>query len=118
MNMITLYHNPKYSKSRQALQLLQDSQVDFEIINYVKTPLAVAQIKNLSKKLEMTVGDLLRKKEPEYKDLGLINQSEEALIQAMHEVPKLMERPIVETSSKAVIGRPTENTVEFIKAYS
>lgn len=113
--MFTLYHNPRYSKSRQALALLQAANIKFEIVEYLKTPLTEQRIKDLLKKLRLNAADLLRKKEEEYKTMQLEGRSEAELIKTMHEVPKLIERPILCRDNKAIIGRPTEKIAEFIK---
>ena len=114
--MFTLYHNPRCSKSRQALALLQDANLQVKIVEYLKTPLTEQELKVLLKKLGLKASDLLRKKEQEYKVLQLEGKPETELIKAMYEVPKLMERPIVCRDNKAVIGRPIEKIAEFIQA--
>lgn len=114
MSMFTLYHNPKCSKSRQALALLQDADIQFEIVEYLKTPLTEKELKTLLKKLGLKASELVRKKEEAYTIRQLEGSSEAELIKAMHEEPKLMERPVLAYNSKAVIGRPTEKIAEFL----
>lgn len=116
MSMITLYHNPRCSKSRQVLALLQSSKLAFEVVEYLKQPLNAKEIEMLLTKLNCSAAELIRKKEAKFKEMALGQASETGLMKAMSEVPKLMERPIVVCDDKAVIGRPTENVVAFIEA--
>jgi len=105
-----IYHNPRCSKSRQGLQLLKDANAEVEVVEYIKTPLAVEEIKGILNKLGIAPIDLIRKNERVWKDEFKHKElSDEALIQAMHDHPKLIERPIVVKGDKAVIGRPPEN---------
>ena len=112
----TIYHNPRCSKSRQTLALLEEKGVDPNIVLYLEDNLSADQIKQLLKKLGIGARDLLRKGEDAYKELGLsdTNLSEDALINAMVEAPKLIERPIVVKGSQAVLGRPPENVLSII----
>lgn len=114
--MITLYHNPRCSKSREALNLLREQGLEPEVILYLKTPPTAKALKRLLAQLGITARDLLRKGEDAYKDLGLADTklSETALIKAMVENPKLIERPIAVKEDKAVIGRPPENVLALI----
>lgn len=107
---VTLYHNPRCSKSREALALLQEKGITPQIIRYLDTPLSAVEITELLKKLAVPVRQLLRNNEPEYATLGLTDPalSEEALVQAIVDHPKLMERPIAVVEQRAVIGRPPE----------
>ena len=111
MSVYKIFHNPRCSKSRQTLQLLKDNNCKIEIINYLEIDLEVSLIKDILKKLVLKPRDILRKGEQEYKDNNLKkdNLSEEDLINYMIRYPKLIERPIVIKSDKAVIGRPPEN---------
>lgn len=113
--MWTIYHNPRCSKSRQTLQLLQGRGVEPEIVLYLQTPPDKAQLKSLLKKLNLTARQLLRSGEDSYKALQLQDSSlsEEQLLQAMMTHPKLIERPIVVKGNKAVLGRPPENVLEL-----
>jgi len=112
-----LYHNPRCSKSRKAKELLPEST---EIIEYLKTPLSIEELREVCTLLAMNPKDLLRKSEDEYNMLlqkhGVPN-SEEALVW-MHEHPKLMQRPIFVNKNKAIIGRPPENVLKILKASS
>mgnify|MGYP001765493484 CR=1 FL=1 len=113
--MTTLWHNPKCSKSREALKLLEEKGVDFEVFKYLDTPPSRSEIVALLKKLGISARDLMRTKEDLYKELGLAKLSdEEALIDALAENPKLIERPILIEENRAVIGRPVEKTIEFL----
>ncbi len=114
--MTTIYHNPRCSKSRETLKLIEDRGIDPEIILYLNNPPNAKTLKNILKLLDIKARDLLRKKEAEYKSLGLDNDtlSEQDLIQAMIEHPKLMERPIVINAGKAALGRPPENVLTIL----
>lgn len=116
MTDITIYHNPRCSKSRQALQLLRDHGKDPVIVEYLKQPLSEIQIKRLLKILGMKPRELMRRKESEYSDLGLDDPkvSEAKLIKAMVEHPVLMERPVVVAGDRAVVGRPPEKVAEIL----
>lgn len=111
---ITIYHNPRCSKSREALSILQNEQCDIKIVDYLKTPLKLAEIKTLLKQLQLKPIDIIRTKEPCFSELGLSKTSTDAeLMNAMVENPILMERPIVTDGEKAVIGRPPENILKL-----
>ncbi|WP_101759962.1 arsenate reductase (glutaredoxin) [Oceanicoccus sp. KOV_DT_Chl] len=116
MSQVTIYHNPRCSKSRQTLQLLEDNGVTPEIILYLETPPAADVINDLLKKLGISARDLLRKGEDAYKenDLKDGSLSEQQLVAAMVKFPKLIERPIVVKGNKAVLGRPPENVLALI----
>lgn len=111
-----IYHNPRCSKSRQALQLLQDKGVETEVIEYLNTPPDKATLEKILTALEMDPRDLMRKGQDEYKALGLDDPglSRDALIAAMIENPILIERPIVVTSRGIALGRPVENILKVL----
>ncbi|MES9873956.1 MAG: arsenate reductase (glutaredoxin) [Candidatus Sedimenticola sp. 20ELBAFRAG] len=113
---VEIYHNPRCSKSRQTLQLLQDQGVEPEITEYLKTPPDAATLEKILDMLGLEPRDLMRKKEAEYKEAGLDNTelSREQLIQAMIDHPKLIERPIVIKDGKAAIGRPPETVLDLL----
>jgi len=113
---ITIYHNPRCSKSRQTLELLQENNISPEIILYLETPPSKSEIKSLLNKLGITARELLRSSEDAYKEGNLSDTSltEEQLIDAMLANPKLIERPIVVAGENAVIGRPPENVLALI----
>lgn len=113
---ITIYHNPRCSKSRQTLALLQERGIEPVVIEYLKTPPDAATLKSLLGKLKLSARELMRTKETAYKENGLADPqlSDTALIRAMVEEPVLIERPIVVNGKKAVIGRPPENVLNII----
>jgi len=113
---VTIYHNPRCSKSRQTLRLVEESNIEPVIVEYLKTPPSKAELKNILNMLNMTPRDLLRKKEAEYKEQGLddTSLSDDQIIDIMLTHPKLIERPIVVTGNKAALGRPPENVLEII----
>lgn len=114
--MTTIYHNPRCSKSRQTLQILEEQGIEPEIIKYLETPPDAATLDKILKQLKMEPRDLMRKGEEEYKALGLDDEglSREQLILAMVENPKLIERPIVIHKNKAALGRPPEKVREIL----
>jgi arsenate reductase len=113
---IKIYHNPRCSKSRNTLALLEEQGIDAEVIKYLDTPPSKAELKELLKMLGLSARELMRTKEEVYAELGLKNiRDEEALIDAMLANPKLIERPIVVKDAKAAIGRPIENVLELLK---
>ncbi|RMP66489.1 hypothetical protein ALQ18_03012 [Pseudomonas marginalis pv. marginalis] len=116
MTDLTLYHNPRCSKSRGALELLEARGLNPSVVRYLETPLDATQLKALLGKLGIGARQLLRTGEDEYKTLNLADTSlsEAQLIAAIAAHPKLMERPILETADKAVIGRPPENLLEIL----
>jgi len=110
--MLTIYHNPKCSKSRQTLTLIQQHSIqEITIVEYLKTPLNQVQIEQLLRQLNCTPIEMMRVKEAEFKEQNLTNASNEQLITAMVNTPKLIERPIVSNGNKAIIGRPPENAL-------
>jgi arsenate reductase len=113
---IVIFHNPRCTKSRQTLQLLQEQGIEPEVIEYLNEPPSKTRLKQILKMLGMQPRELMRRKEKEYKELGLADESltQEQLIAAMLENPKLIERPIVINGDKAAIGRPPENVLEIL----
>ncbi|HVK98859.1 MAG TPA: arsenate reductase (glutaredoxin) [Dongiaceae bacterium] len=114
--MSTFYHNPRCSKSREALQLLRDKGIEPEVVLYLETPPDAAALQALLKKLKLKPRELMRQKEPEYKELGLddASLSDAELIAALTRCPKLIERPILVKGNKAIIGRPPELVLEIL----
>ena len=114
--MLTIYHNPRCSKSRETLELIKQHSNDIAIIEYLKTPPSAAELSTLLAKLGISARELLRTKEDEYQQLGLSDTalSEQQLINAMVKQPKLIERPIVVNGDKAAIGRPVENVLTIL----
>ena len=116
MKNIQIYHNPRCSKSRAGLALLEEQRIEPEIIRYLDTPPTVAELTALLQKLDMNPRELMRTKEAIYKELGLGDVEDDTkLIEAMAAHPKLIERPIVIRGDKAVIGRPMENVTALLE---
>ena len=110
MENITIWHNPRCSKSRNALDYLEEKKITPKVIKYLEETPSELEIKNVLKLLNITARDLMRTKETLYKELELKNETnEDKLIKAMLENPKLIERPVVINGNKAVIARPLEN---------
>ena len=108
--MVTIYHNPRCSKSRNSFNYLKEKSIDFETIEYLKTPPTKEEIKDLLNKLGIQAEDLIRKGEAIYKEHFKGKElTEDEWIEAMVQYPKLIERPIIVKDDKAVIGRPLEN---------
>jgi len=116
MTDLTLYHNPRCSKSRGALELLEQRGLAPTIVRYLETPPDAATLKALLGKLGIAPRQLLRSGEDEYRSLDLANPalSDAQLIDAMVNHPKLIERPILVAGDKAVIGRPPEKILEIL----
>ena len=111
-----IYHNPRCSKSRQTLDLLYETGVKTEVVEYLNTPPDKAELEKILQGLKMEPRDLMRKGQDEYKTLNLAdeNLSREELIKAMIENPILIERPIVITDKGIAIGRPIENVKKIL----
>ena len=114
--MITIYHNPRCSKSRATLAILQQQGVDHRVVEYLKAPPTKKELTSILAMLGIKASTLIRKKEEAYKSEGLDNESlsEKHLISVIVANPILMERPIVVTKNKAIIGRPPENVLSII----
>lgn len=117
MTDLTLYHNPRCSKSRAALALLQARGLAVDVVHYLDEPLDAATLARLLDKLGIGARQLLRTGEEHYRELGLADAtlSETALIDAMVAHPKLIERPILVNGERAVIGRPPERVLEIVQ---
>ena len=116
MTDLTLYHNPRCSKSRGALELLEARGLTPTVVRYLETPLNAAQLRDLLSKLGIGARELLRTGEDEYKTLNLADASlsDDDVIAAMAAHPKLIERPILVAGDKAMIGRPPEKILEIL----
>ena len=113
---ITIYHNPKCSKSCQTLKLLEKQAIGIDVIEYLKNPPTVKKLKEILSLLKFSPRDLMRKKEPKYKELRLNKSdlSDEDLIEFMVNHPILIERPIVLANGKAALGRPPEDVLNIL----
>jgi len=113
---VTLYHNPRCSKSRQALDLLRKRGIEPRIVDYLKTPPGAAEIRSLLAALGKRPREILRTKEAAYKEAGLDdpNATDAAVIAAIVKHPILLERPIAVAGKKAVIGRPPEDVLKIV----
>lgn len=114
---ITLYHNPRCSKSREALTLLEESGKEFENVEYLKTPLSKSELVKIFKLLKNDGNTLIRSKEPLFKELNLSlsdKKTWEEWAAIIAENPILMERPLVVAGNQAIIGRPPEAIKKII----
>jgi arsenate reductase len=115
METVTIYHNPRCSKSRAALALLEERNVQLRIVKYLEEPPTRAELAALRRKLGLAPAKWVRTGEPEYKAAGLDSRSaEDELLDAMAEHPILIERPIVVRGDRAVVGRPPERVLELL----
>jgi len=114
---VVIYHNPRCSKSRQTLALLEENGVQPEVVKYLETPLSVEQLKVLFSQLGFeSVREMMRTKEADYKEANLGDSAvtDEQLFSAMADNPKLFERPVVVANNRAKIGRPPEQVLEIL----
>jgi arsenate reductase len=110
-----ILHNPRCRKSREGLKILEDSGQDFTIVEYLKEPLTKEELTDVLSKLDMSAMDLVRKNEKEWKENFMGQEmSEEEVVAAMVAHPKLIERPIVISGDRAVVGRPPENINQLL----
>ncbi len=116
MSAIRIYHNPRCSKSRQTLALLEQQGIEPEIIEYLKTPPTKETLKSVLEQLGISARQLLRTGEASYKELNLANPAltDDQLIETMCAHPKLIERPIVINNGQARLGRPPETVLEIV----
>lgn len=114
--MFTIYHNSRCSKSRQTLALLEDNEAETTIINYLDTPPNLIALQDILSKLDGSARDIIRTGEEAYKALNLSDETltDQQLLAAIIEYPKLLQRPIVVKGDRAIIGRPPENVLELI----
>ncbi|MCY3754624.1 MAG: arsenate reductase (glutaredoxin) [Alphaproteobacteria bacterium] len=113
---VTIWHNPRCSKSRQTLALLRERGIEPEIVEYLKTPPAAGELEAVLEKLGMEPRDLMRRKEAAYKEAGLGDPALERrqLVEAMAAYPVLIERPVVLAGGKAALGRPPESVLAIL----
>ena len=116
MDGFTIYHNPRWGKSRQTLQLLRDNSIEPIIINYLINIPSQNEIKSLAKKLGKRPAEFVRKGEKDFKENTISNilDNDQEMVSAMHQYPKIIERPIIVKGDQAVLGRPPENILELI----
>lgn len=116
MTAITIYHNPRCSKSRAALALLEENNINPEVVLYLDTPPDREQLEALLEKLNLGIRDILRRSEAEFEQFGLGDESlsEEIVFDIVAKHPRLIERPIVVRGDRAIIGRPPEKVLELI----
>jgi len=115
MNEFVIYHNPRCSKSRATLALLEENGITPEIVLYLDNPLEAGEIEALLAKLGIGAAQLVRRGEADYKEAGLgANSGNDEIVAAMAARPKLIERPVVVKAGRAVLGRPPENVLELI----
>ncbi|HLR82779.1 MAG TPA: arsenate reductase (glutaredoxin) [Paenalcaligenes sp.] len=114
--MVKIYHNPRCSKSREVLALLRERDIEPTIIEYLKTPLNAQELRDLFHAANLTVRDAMRTKEKEYKELSLENESlsDDELLAAIEQHPRLMNRPFVVTEKGARLCRPTDLVLEIL----
>ncbi|MCW8824989.1 MAG: arsenate reductase (glutaredoxin) [Gammaproteobacteria bacterium] len=113
---LKIFHNPRCSKSRQTLQLIEENGITPEVVEYLKNPPTAGEINEITILLGISPRELLRTKEAEYIAQGLDNMalSDDEIIEIMVNYPKLIERPIVMNGGQAIIGRPPEKVLELI----
>ncbi len=113
---LKIYHNPRCSKSRKTLELLRDKGVEPEIVEYLKATPSSQELVEIMEKLGISARNVLRKGEAAYKELGLKDEtlSDEAIVRAIVSNPILLERPIVVSGDRAIIGRPPENVLDLL----
>ena len=111
---VTIYHNPRCSKSRQTLAILEEKNADHEVVEYLNQPPSRTKLRRILGMLGLKVHDIVRKKEAKEAGLDVDAMSEPELLDAMVNIPIIMERPIVVAGDKAVIGRPPENVLSII----
>lgn len=111
---VTIYHNPRCSKSRQTLAILEQKNVDHSVVEYLTAPPSAAELKRILGMLGLKAHDIVRKKEAKEAGLDIKTMSEADLVAAMAATPIIIERPIVVAGDKAVMGRPPENVLSII----
>ncbi len=116
MTNVTIYHNPRCSKSRQTLELLQEKGIDADVVEYLSTPPDSAQLDHILTLLGLEPHELMRSNEAEYREQGMDNPdlTRKQLIALMVQYPKVIQRPIVIKDGKAAIGRPPETVLEIL----
>ena len=118
MNDLIIYHNPRCSKSRQALQIIKDHGIQPIVLEYLKVPLKESELENICRLLNKRPKEFVRKNEADFKENNIKNiiEDDSELINKMVKFPKIIERPIILCGDKAVIGRPPENVLEVLNS--
>ena len=114
---VTIYHNPRWGKSRNSVGILNDKGVKYNIIKYIETPPSPSELKIIAKKLNLRAKDIIRIGEQDFKNLNVSEQklnNDEEMFEIMSENPKIIERPIIINGNKACIGRPPENILKIL----
>ena len=116
MKKYKIYHNPRCSKSRQTLSLLRENGVEPEVVEYLKTPLQKKELQMISKAIGLRPANFIRKNENDYKENSIAEylDNDEKVFQYIVKYPKIMERPIVVSNGKGIIGRPPSNVLDLI----
>ena len=111
-----LYHNPRWGKSREAVSLLNENNINYDLVEYLKNPLSVTEVMSLSNKLGLAPSEFVRKSEKDFKEnnLGEIITDNKKMAKSISKFPKIMERPIFVKGQQAIIGRPPENILKLI----
>jgi len=113
--MLTIYHNPRCGKSREAIQFLEEKNIEHEVVNYIETPLTPDDLYDLLDLLAMDAFELIRTKEDLWKrEFADLEMDDDELILLMIEYPQLMERPIVASDDAAVVARPADKIMELV----
>ena len=118
MSKVLIYHNPRWGKSRESVQILNDLNVEYEIVDYLNNPPSVDELQSLAIKMGINARDFIRTKEAAFKELNLQPRLDDDrfMFQKMSENPKLIERPIVVKGERAVLGRPPEKVADLLNA--
>ncbi|NKB44712.1 MAG: arsenate reductase (glutaredoxin) [Alphaproteobacteria bacterium] len=111
---VTIYHNPRCSKSRQTLALIEEQGIAPTIVTYLDTPPSQATLKDILGKMGAAPGDIVRKKDAKEAGLDIASMSDAAIVKAMTEHPAIIERPIVVSGKKAAMGRPPESVLDIL----
>ena len=111
---VTIYHNPRCSKSRQTLELIREKGIEPQIVEYLETPPSAAELKDILSKLGMSAAEIVRTKEAKEEGIDVSSLDNDALIEALAAHPRAIERPIVVKDAKAVMGRPPQNVINLI----
>ena len=115
--MIEIWHNPRCSKSRASMQELENSNNEYKVKKYLDEQISESEIKEVLQKLNISARELMRTKEELYEELNVQNiDDEDKLVEIMAKNPKLIERPVIIKGTRAVIGRPIENTIELLNS--